>query len=248
MSRRTGGVAKQPGRRRVRTIKDPSERRAEILEVARRLVETRGYEQMTVQDILDELELSKGAFYHYFDSKLGLLEALVERMGDEMEAVAAPIVADRALPAVDKLRRLFDRLARWKTGQKAFLLALLRVWYADENVRVREKARVITRLRLEPLLTAIVREGTRQGVFASGFPEHVGKVVLSLLQGLNEEVGVLVLRSEGADRDAGLLESTIAAYTEALHRALGMPPGSVEFVDPATLEEWLVLAESADAG
>ena len=53
----------------VRTIKEPSERRNDILDAARRLIYTKGYEQMTIQDILDELGISKGAFYHYFDSK-----------------------------------------------------------------------------------------------------------------------------------------------------------------------------------
>jgi AcrR family transcriptional regulator len=32
------------------------------------LVFTKGFEQMSIQDILDELHISKGAFYHYFDS------------------------------------------------------------------------------------------------------------------------------------------------------------------------------------
>lgn len=38
----------------------------EILDVAQHLVYTKGYQQMSIQDILDELKISKGAFYHYF--------------------------------------------------------------------------------------------------------------------------------------------------------------------------------------
>ena len=60
-----------------------AEKRNEILDVAQRLVYTKGYEQMTIQDILDDLQISKGAFYHYFDSKQALLEALIERMLQE---------------------------------------------------------------------------------------------------------------------------------------------------------------------
>ena len=50
-------------------------RRDAFLDVAQRLVETKGYEAMSIQDVLDALEVSKGAFYHYFDSKQALLEA-----------------------------------------------------------------------------------------------------------------------------------------------------------------------------
>ncbi len=52
-----------------RIVKEYSVRRNEILDAARQLVYTKGYEQMTIQDILDYLQISKGAFYHYFDSK-----------------------------------------------------------------------------------------------------------------------------------------------------------------------------------
>ena len=57
-----------------------AEKRNAILDVAQRLIYTKGYEQMTIQDMLDDLQISKGAFYHYFDSKQAVLEALVERM------------------------------------------------------------------------------------------------------------------------------------------------------------------------
>ncbi len=64
----------------VRVVKDYTVRRNEILDVAQRLMVTTGYEQMTIQDILDGLGISKGAFYHYFSSKQELLEAIIERM------------------------------------------------------------------------------------------------------------------------------------------------------------------------
>ena len=67
---------------------DYAARRNEILAVARKLVYTKGYEEMSIQDILDEMKISKGAFYHYFDSKPALLEALIDRMGDEAEAAS----------------------------------------------------------------------------------------------------------------------------------------------------------------
>ena len=54
-------------------------RRDAFLDVAQRLVQTKGYEAMSIQDVLGELEASKGAFYHYFDSKQALLQAVVER-------------------------------------------------------------------------------------------------------------------------------------------------------------------------
>ena len=51
-------------------------RRASIIEAAERLFYLKGYEDTSVQDVLDELHLSKGGFYHHFESKLSLLEEI----------------------------------------------------------------------------------------------------------------------------------------------------------------------------
>ncbi|TME77617.1 MAG: helix-turn-helix transcriptional regulator [Chloroflexi bacterium] len=77
-------------------------RRDAFLDVAQRLVQAKGYEAMSIQDVLDELEASKGAFYHYFDSKQALLEAVVERFADVAIAELAPVLSDPKLPALRK--------------------------------------------------------------------------------------------------------------------------------------------------
>src|SRR4030065_2368729 len=98
-------------------------RRNEILEAAQRFVYSKGYEQLTIQDILDELQISKGAFYHYFDSKGAVLEALVERMVvEEVIPLLTPIVQDPDLSALDKLNRYFSTSAHWKIAKKTFML------------------------------------------------------------------------------------------------------------------------------
>src|SRR3954462_785390 len=89
-------------------------KRNQILDVTQRLVYTKGYEQMAIQDILGVLKISKGAFYHYFDSKPAWLEALVDRIGEAAFDLLNPIVHDPPLPALEKLQRFFDTAVRWK--------------------------------------------------------------------------------------------------------------------------------------
>src|SRR5512143_2780441 len=83
-------------------------KRNQILDVTQRLIYSKGYEQMAIQDILDELQISKGAFYHYFDSKPALLEALIERVGQEAIQLLNPIVEDPHLGALEKIQRYVD--------------------------------------------------------------------------------------------------------------------------------------------
>ncbi len=97
-----------------------TEKRNAILDAAQRLIYTKGYEQMTIQDILDALQISKGAFYHYFDSKQDLMDALIERMIEEADRLIRPIAYDPQLPALEKFQRLLDTLNRWKTTEGIF--------------------------------------------------------------------------------------------------------------------------------
>ena len=85
-------------------------RRNEILDTALQLLYSKGYEKMTIQDILDKLQISKGAFYHYFGSKAEVLEALVERIlkasSNEGDVVLDPFCGcGTAVHAAQKLHR-----------------------------------------------------------------------------------------------------------------------------------------------
>ena len=53
-------------------------RKRQILETAESLFAERGYEATSVQDILDVLHLSKGSFYHHFESKEIVLQKICE--------------------------------------------------------------------------------------------------------------------------------------------------------------------------
>ena len=52
-----------------------------ILDVAKKLFLEKGYDQTTIQDIVDELGgLTKGAIYHHFKSKEDIMNALENKM------------------------------------------------------------------------------------------------------------------------------------------------------------------------
>jgi TetR/AcrR family transcriptional repressor of nem operon len=213
-------------------------KRNQILDVTQRLIYTKGYEQMAIQDILGELQISKGAFYHYFDSKPALLEALVERMGQEALDLIRPIVEDPNLPALEKLQRFFDTAVRWKTARRAFLMEVLRVWYADHNAIVRQKMLAMWSRYTLPLITTIFQQGIREGVLHIAYPDQVGAILLSIVQGVGDAFGELLLTHEPHGDELQRAERMIAAYNDALERVLGAPTGSVHLMDAESLKEW----------
>ena len=218
-------------------------RRDAFVDAAQRLIQRKGYEQMSLQDVLGELDTSKGAFYHYFDSKVALLDAVVERMVDASMAALAPIAEDPALPAIEKLQRFFAGLASWKMERRELLMEVTRVWLSDENAIVRERSRRRTTLRLTPLLARIVVQGRAEGTFTVSSTEHAASVLVSLVLAANETASQLFVARQAGAITFEDVERTLAAYGEAFERLLGLPAGSWPSADEATLRYWFAFDE-----
>jgi AcrR family transcriptional regulator len=213
-------------------------KRNEILVAAQRLVYSKGCDQMSIQDILNDLQMSKGAFYHYFDSKQALLEALIDRMVEEAEPIVLPVVQDPQLPALQKLHRFFDTAARWKTARKDYLLSLMRVWYADENILIRQKTQTRAIKRFAPMLAGIIRQGIREGVMNTSFPDQLSDMAFSLLQSLGDTY-IELLSSDPMPPDSlQRAVDLVAAYNVTLERMLGAPASSMNLIEFDTLKEW----------
>lgn len=214
-------------------------RRDEFLDAAQRLLESKGYERMSIQDVLTDVGASKGAFYHYFDSKQSLVAAVMERLADAVAARLAP-VARGPDGALDKLGHFFAALGRWKAGRRELLVALVRVWQSDDNAVVRQKLRPGIADRVAPLLAVVVEQGVREGTFSATHPAQTARVVVSLVQDLNDRLATLFLAAEPGRDDWPTVRDTVDAYTDAVTRVLGAPTGSVPLADPAVLRPWFV--------
>ena len=213
-------------------------RRDAFLDVAQRLVQTKGYEAMSIQDVLDELEASKGAFYHYFDSKQALLEAVVDRFADGAMAGLAPVLADPDLPALRKLEQVFAGIARWKADQKELVLAIMEVWNSDGNAIVREKLRRLTERIMVPLLSTVVRQGVDEGTFRVDSPDETATVLVSLMEGFQQQAGALFIARQAGTVTFEVVQRAVAANTEAFERILGVPKGSLTLANETTLRFW----------
>jgi TetR/AcrR family transcriptional regulator, transcriptional repressor for nem operon len=227
-----------------RTVKPEAfaAKRGEILNAAQRLVFTKGYEQMSIQDILDEVQISSGAFHHYFDSRGALLEAFVERIKQETEKPLLPIIHDPNLSAIQKLQGFFDTLDRLRIANKADVVKLGRVWYTDANAIVRLKVDEAIFQQRAPLLTEIVRQGISEGCFTIAHPDNAGEVLMSLLHGMGNTHARLLLSFDQERDDLSCVEAIVAthaAYMDAIERVLGAPSHSFSRTGAEAVNVWV---------
>ena len=223
-------------------VAEQAARREAILDAAQRLILSNGYERLTVQDILEELQISKGAFYHYFDSKPAVVEALTERLVDDSERALARIAEDPELGATAKLQRFFGEIIRWKSARQNLMVAMLPVWYAPDNLAFRMLVDRATAKRLAPLLSLIVRQGVDEHQFATAYPQQAGAIIVAIVQALQDAMAQLLLTTGSKVKET---VDTHGAHIEAIERYLGVPTGTLYRADARAVNSWITAVRRA---
>ena len=222
-----------------RSVKPAEIRMEEILDAAQALFAQKGYNATSVQEIIDTVGIAKGTFYHYFRSKLELLDAVVERLGAQGLQELEALVDDPALDAARKLQQLFLQSNLWKLRHRSLLLELLRVMYRPQNAVFRERLQQVSMATAIPLVARIIRQGVAEGTFQVEDPEEVAAIVLGMGQFLGDALAQMILEEEQGPEFQARLERKVRTYEQSVERVLGAAPGSVRLLSADMLAPWL---------
>ena len=86
-----------------RTVKDPEERKAELLDTAMRLFAEKGYDNVSVRSVAREAGVASGLAYHYFDSKQRLFDAAIGHYAERCSERRRAALDDGALSRGEKI-------------------------------------------------------------------------------------------------------------------------------------------------
>lgn len=217
-------------------MKKGDARREELLATAERLFYTKGYEKTSVQDIIDEMNFSKGGFYHHFDSKLSVLTAICEQRAKESCAQATRAVRSGQGTAVDKLNSVLSSSALLGSGQAGFVALLIQVAYREDGALMREKMKDSQIDCLTPVMESILREGVATREF---FVEDISTTVsllLRLFMQFTDEIAFLLAREDSEERFTEGMVARLRAYRGAIERVLMAPFGSVVLFEAKELQ------------
>ena len=202
-------------------------RRVEILDAAEKLFFEKGYEATSVQDILDALQLSKGGFYHHFDTKMAVLEAICERRAEaQFEAAAREIRLSRE-GTLERLNRLLAKLNLFEREEPAFIAMVLRVSYLDGDVTLRERMKAVTVRLFKPLMEEIIAQGIAEKTFYSRHPGAIGRLVLLLAHDAADEASLILTQNAGNPECVIEIIDLLNAYRDSVELLLNAPYGSV---------------------
>jgi AcrR family transcriptional regulator len=219
--------------RKVRVLKAPAVRRAELLDCAQGLFLTRGYEQTTVNDVIAAAGLSKGAFYHHFRAKEDLLEAIADRFARASVGFIQDLQADHSLDALQRLNLLLSLSREWKREHIAELRAMFATLLAPQNVVLYQRILDAAFQVLAPALAQIIAEGEAEGVFDAGDPALAAEVLLGLANGRRALViGALDKAETDVDAAMSMIEGRVRAEEAIADRVLGLAAGGVDLMGP----------------
>ena len=219
-----------------RVVKDYETREEEILESAQQLFFTKGYDKTSVSEIIKANDIAKGTFYHYFDSKLDLLLAVVDRMVEQGLIPIKKMMQDESLSGKEKFEQIFRMSSSWKVENVESLKVLLSVLYQDENALLREKINEKNIEKITPIWTQAVKEAVKDGDFNTRYPEETGRLILQMGASFSKDTASLILQIEDDDQAIEKIKYRFKAYEDAIERVLGAEEGSLDIIDSTAVE------------
>lgn len=198
----------------MRVVKEAEERKNEILDVAEHLFTTKGYDHTSTNDILNEIGIARGTLYYHFKSKEDILDAIIERITRQLMAKAKSIIDKKEIPMLQRLTMTIMSLnVEDEIGHE-----VLEQVHKAQNALMHQKMREELLAGINPLITQLIEEGTKQGVCHTEYPAEAVEMVM-----LYSYVAFDALE----ERSETERQKKIAAFIYHMERILGMTQGSL---------------------
>lgn len=163
-----------------------------ILEVSKRLFLEKGYDNTTIQNIVDELGgLTKGAVYHHFKSK----EEIMDALGDEMFTNNNPFEAVKGRTDLNALEKMRMAIVLNHSNQDQVELTNQAIPLL-KNPHVLSRMIETNRRTLCPYWLEFIEEGQKDGSIKTEYPKELSEFLVlidmlfvsSIFPGNNEDM------------------------------------------------------------
>lgn len=199
----------------MRITKDPEVRKNELMDAAEQLFIEKGYDHTSASDIIRKVGVAQGTFYYYFASKDDILNAVIDRYTMRYIDFVKGIADDDEMSALQKVQSIVDKLISIKDRKKQ----LSEYLSLEGKVAKHERFQGQVGSTIAPLITKIVKQGIREGVFEVEHPAEMTELIVLIVSHLITNVRNIENKKE----------RTVKAKAAAalIEKALGTPKGSL---------------------
>lgn len=169
-----------------RVSKDPAVRRHEIVVAAYVLFRERGFEHVSVNDIVKKVGLAQGTFYYHFKTKYEVLDAVVEYDMQKSLAAVGMILDDKKLDPVGKMQAIIDLSLNMDDVEKSFIGQIR----SEANAVTTQKYLAKMSELLVPRLAKVVEEGVKTGQFKVQYPHETMEMFFDMHLSLQHALAI----------------------------------------------------------
>ena len=157
------------------------ETRTKIMDSAIKLFSTRGFNAASVDDICEEAGISKGAFYHHFESKQALFLALLDGW---LQVIDNAIEASKDKTAPETFTQMTEAFPAIFEGADLRLPMFLEFWLQASRDQKIWEASIAPYRRYHKYFTSLIKRGVEEGSFVEVDPELASRMIVSTAMGL----------------------------------------------------------------
>lgn len=178
------------------------ETRTKIIESAINLFSVRGYTAASVDEICKAAGVSKGAFYHHFESKQVMFLALLDGW---LKTIDNAIDASRDKSAPETFRQLIEAFPFIFQSAGNHLPMYMEFWLQASRDEKIWQASIAPYRRYHRYFTSLIKQGVDEGSFAQVDAQLVSRMIISMAMGLLLQS---LFDPEGANWEKTAREST----------------------------------------
>ena len=186
-----------------------------FLKVGERLFSRYGYRDVCIEDITNEAGVGTGSFYTYFSGKEAFYEQILDNLERKGIRSVDRLVAGFTSP-VNKLKALY-RFTTLGIKNNPILLGILtgdkKYIYPGQQNRAGGKS--MLRAHVERVISRVLQEGNRKGVFRTRPYKNPRRMVLAIYDAI-----LMNLDSSGAEN---LMNDILRLLERALKRRVRLP-------------------------
>ncbi len=149
-------------------------RKQEILDTAEQLFASNGFDNTSTNDIINAIGIARGTLYHHFTSKEDILDSVIDRINDALMHDAKQIAEDTQIPLLDRLTGSITALnVDSRIGEEVLVQV-----HKPQNALLHQKMQEKMISGIVPIITGLIEEGNRDGIFHSPYPKEAAEMVM----------------------------------------------------------------------
>ncbi|MDQ2087306.1 TetR/AcrR family transcriptional regulator [Herbivorax sp. ANBcel31] len=207
------------------------DRKQEFLSTALELFYEKGYEKTTIKDIIDKMGVSKGAFYHYFESKEDVIIIIAKEYVDRAIGIMKRIIERKDLNAAQKVSEIFTSVNEYKANSESRRSRIKGVFNNEGNLKLDKKISDSIRKELNALFKKLIDDGVEEGLFETSNSTELAEFISNIIHSLNSSIDRLVIDLYEVDYEEFIrkLDEKLKFYEIMFKKILNLKGESIKF-------------------